>query len=323
MTNPVRWGVLGASKFALNHMAPAVHQAKGAELAAIATSSADKARPFQAFCPTMQVYGSYDALLSDPSIDAVYIPLPNHLHVEWTRRAAEAGKHVLCEKPIAMQADQIDELIALRDRTGLLLTEAYMIVHHPQWQRARQLVADGAIGDLIHVDATFSYDNRADTGNIRNRPETGGGALPDIGVYTIGCTRYVTGKEPKFVGANITWESEVDVISRVAAQFAGFSYNCLVSMRMFPRQEVTFHGDAGVLKLTAPFNAGVFDQAELHLHQPNLSVRTERFPGVNQYVRQVENFSETVRTGAKYAWSLEDAKGTQAVIDRAFASARP
>ena len=322
MTDPVRWGVLGASKFALQQMAPAIHAARGAELAAIATSSAEKAKPFQAFCPTLQVYGSYDALLTDPTIDAVYIPLPNYLHVEWTKRAAEAGKHVLCEKPIAMAADEIDELIALRDQTGLLLTEAYMIVHHPQWQRARQMVTDGAIGKLLHVDAVFSYDNSADTANIRNRPETGGGALPDIGVYTIGSTRYVTGQEPKFVSANITWENEVDVISRVAAQFQGFSYTCVVSMRMFPRQEITFHGDGGVLKLTAPYNPNVFNQAELHLHQPDFSERIERFPGVNHYVLQVENFCNTVRNGTDYPWSLEDAKGTQAVIDRAFAAAK-
>ncbi len=323
MTNPVRWGVLGASKFAREHMARAIHAADGAELAAIATSSIERAAPFQSFCPTLQVYGGYDALLADPTIEAVYIPLPNHLHVEWTRRAAEAGKHVLCEKPIAMAAEQIDELIERRDRTGLLLTEAYMIVHHPQWQRARQLIADGAIGDLIHVDTVFSYDNRADTANIRNRPETGGGALPDIGVYAIGSTRFATGQEPQVVAANITWENEVDVTSRVVAQFPGFSYTCVVSMRMFPRQEITFHGDAGVLKLTAPFNANVFNQAELHLHQPGFAVRTERFPGVNQYVLQVENFCRTLREGADYPWHLEDAKGTQAVIDRVFKAAAP
>lgn len=321
MTNPVRWGVLGASNFALNHMAPAIHMARGARLSGLATSSAEKAAPFQLFCPDLRVYDSYDALLNDPEIDAVYIPLPNHLHVEWTLKAMDAGKHVLCEKPIAMQADQIDALIAKRNETGLHATEAYMIVNHPQWKRAKHLLQDGAIGNLVHVDQVFSYNN-PDGANIRNRPETGGGALPDIGVYTLGSTRWMTGQEPETIACDITWENDVDVISRVTATFPGFSYSTVVSMRMHPRQDVVFHGDAGVIKLTAPFNPLVFGSARLELHQPELAVREERFPGANHYVLQVEAFGETLRNGADYPWSLEDAKGTQAFIDRCFAAAR-
>ncbi|WP_095590729.1 Gfo/Idh/MocA family protein [Actibacterium ureilyticum] len=317
----VNWGILGAAKFAREHMAPAINMARGARLAALATSSAEKANGFSAFCPDIQVYSSYDDLLAAPEIDALYIPLPNHLHVEWTQKALRAGKHVLCEKPIAMQADQIDALIALRDETGLLAAEAYMIVHHPQWQRAKHLIADGAIGNLIHVDGTFSYDNRADTGNIRNKPETGGGALPDIGVYTLGSARFATGQEPETVEADIAWENGVDVTSRVIARFPGFSYNCMVSMRMHPRQEMNFHGDAGLLRLTAPFNPQVFGQARIELHQPGLAIREERFPAANHYVNQVEAFCHSLRTGDPYPWRLEDARGTQAVIDRAFAAA--
>jgi predicted dehydrogenase len=129
----------------------------------------------------LRVHDSYEALLADPGIDAVYIPLPNHLHVEWTLRAIAAGKHVLTEKPVAMAAAEIDRLIAARDASGLQVAEAYMIVHHPQWQRARALLAEGAIGTLRHVDGAFSYDNRTDPGNIRNRPETGGGGIPTSG----------------------------------------------------------------------------------------------------------------------------------------------
>lgn len=319
--DPVNWGVLGAAKFAREHMAPAIHMAKGARLAALASSTAEKAKGFQAFCPDLKVYSSYDDLLAAPEIDAVYVPLPNHLHVEWAGKALRAGKHVLCEKPIAMRAAEIDDLIALRDQTGLLAAEAYMIVHHPQWQRAKQLIADGAIGNLIHVDGTFSYDNRADTGNIRNRADTGGGALRDIGVYTLGSTRFVAGQEPETVDADIEWENGVDVTSRVIARFPGFSYNCMVSMRMHPRQEMNFHGDAGLLRLTTPFNAQVFGQARIELHQPGLSIREERFPAANHYVNQVEAFCHSLRTGDPYPWTLENAQGTQAFIDRAFAAA--
>ncbi len=322
MQEPVNWGILGAAKFAREQMGPAIHAAKGARLAGLATRSPDKAAGFQAFCPDLTVHDSYDALLADPAIDAVYIPLPNTLHVEWVEKAIQAGKHVLCEKPIAMQAGDIDALITLRDQSDLLVTEAYMIVHHPQWQRARQIVQDGLIGKLLHVDGVFSYDNRADTDNIRNRPDTGGGALPDIGVYTFGSARFVTGKEPQMLAANITWENGVDTTSRIVAQFPGFSYNCVVSMRMHPRQEMTFHGDKGFFKLTAPFNPQVFGEARIELHQPGLVMQTERFPAANHYVLQVQAFCDSIRNGVEYPWHLEDARGTQDMIDRAFRAAR-
>ncbi|MDX5349805.1 MAG: Gfo/Idh/MocA family oxidoreductase, partial [Paracoccaceae bacterium] len=197
---PVRWGVLGAARFARDHMAPAIHAAQGAELAALATSDPAKAEGFRAFCPGIAVHDSYEALLADPTIDAVYIPLPNHLHVEWTLKTLAAGKHVLTEKPIALAAKEIDQIIAARDRTGLLAAEAYMIVHHPQWQRAKEWFEAGEVGELVHADVAFSF-NLTDMGNIRMKPETGGGSLRDIGVYTFGCTRFVTGAEPVDVSA--------------------------------------------------------------------------------------------------------------------------
>jgi len=320
MTDPIRWGVLGAANFARQHMAPAIHAAKGAKLADLATSSAEKAAGFQAFAPDLQIHDSYEALLADPGIDAVYIPLPNHLHMEWATRALNAGKHVLCEKPIAMQADQIDALIALRDATGLVAAEAYMIVHHPQWQRARALYRAGAIGKLILVDGVFSYDNRADPGNIRNRPETGGGSLPDIGVYTFGSARFVTGEEPQAMQARIRRENGVDVFAHVTADFTSFRYSSITSMRMFTRQEMVFHGEGGVMRLTCPFNSGVFGEAQLTLEQGGMAVTTERWPGVNQYVQQVENFGRSVREGAPYPCPLEFSRGTQRMIDMAIAA---
>ena len=172
---PVRWGIRGAAKFAREFMGPAIHAARGAQLAAVATRDVTKAEAFAAFCPGLRVHDSYDALLDDPEIDAVYIPLPNHMHVEWTLKALAAGKHVLCEKPITMHASEFDQLIAARDASGKLAAEAYMIVHHPQWQHGRQLVAVGAIGRVRHVTGAFSFDNRTDVGNIRNKAETGGG----------------------------------------------------------------------------------------------------------------------------------------------------
>nr|WP_170538325.1 Gfo/Idh/MocA family oxidoreductase [Ruegeria arenilitoris] len=323
MHNPVQWGILGAAKFARQFMGPAIHAASGARLAALATSDPAKAEPFQDFCPDLKVFDDYDALLASPEIEAIYIPLPNHLHVEWSLKALDAGKHVLCEKPMTMRAEEFDALIQKRDQTGLLAAEAYMIVHHPQWQHVRDLIADGAIGDLVHVTGAFSFDNRADTGNIRNRAETGGGGLRDIGVYVIGSARFATGQEPDTVQSAIRWEDGIDAFTEIRAQFPGFTYSAYVSIRMHPYQEVVFHGDRGLIRLTAPFNARVFGEARVELHRPGLEVLVTRFPADDHYKLQVEAFCRSVRAGDEYPCPLEFSRGTQAMIDRVFDGATP
>jgi predicted dehydrogenase len=320
MSDPIRWGVLGAAKFAREQMARAIHAAEGATFAALSTSSVDKAAGFRAFQPELMVHDSHDALLADPGIDAVYIPLPNHIHVDWTLKALAAGKHVLCEKPLAMRAGDFDAVIAARDASGLLAAEAYMIVHHPQWQKARDLYRDGAIGDLMLVDGVFSYDNSADPGNIRNRAETGGGSLPDIGVYTFGATRFVTGQEPQAVQPHIRRENGVDTFAHVGADFPTFRFSSVTSMRLAPRQCMTFHGTGGVMRLSAPFNPGVFDQAVLELERSDGQVERFRWPGVNHYIEQVEAFGRSVRQGADYPCPLEFSRGTQAMIDMVWAA---
>lgn len=315
----VRWGILGAAKFARQHMAPALHAAKGAELYAIATSDPEKAEPFKSFAPQINVHQTYDALLADANVDAVYIPLPNHLHLEWSKKALSAGKHVLCEKPITLHTDQFATLIDARDEAGKLAAEAYMIVHHPQFIRARELVQSGAIGNLVHVDATFSYNNAEDTTNIRNDPAKGGGGLYDIGVYTFGSARFVTGEEPENVPyAKLRLENGVDVFAQVTANFPSFTYSAVVSMRMFARQQITFHGDTGVVRLTCPYNANVFDIAELTLENEAMTRVHERWPAVNQYVLQVENFCRTVKEGVEYPCPLEFSRGTQKMMDMVF-----
>ena len=322
----VNWGILGAAKFAREHMGPAIHGARGARLVALATGAPARAEPFRALAPDLRVVADYATLLDDPAIDAVYIPLPNHLHVDWAAQALRAGKHVLVEKPVALRADEIDPLIALRDATGLVCAEAYMIVHHPQWQRVRALLAEGAVGRLGRVDGAFSFLNR-DPGNIRNRPETGGGVLPDIGVYVFGSVRWATGAEPVAVSADLAWEGGVDTFAQVTARMEGpggaFSYGAMVSTRLAPRQEMVFHGEEGVLRLTAPFNAGVFGEAQIHLSRPGEPDRIERFPGVRQYQLQVEAFGAAIRGEAPFPWRLEDARGTQAMIDAVYAAAGP
>lgn len=317
----IRWGILGAAKFARQHLAPAIHAARQSKLALLGTSDPAKAAPFQAIDSGLRVVGSYEAVLADPDIDAVYIPLPNTLHVEWTRRALEAGKHVLCEKPIAMRAGEIDALIALRDQTGLVAAEAYMIVHHPQWQQVRDWVQGGVIGDLLRVNATFTYDNSGDPGNIRNTVDLGGGSLPDIGVYTLGCTRFVTGQEPEgILYAHIQRENGVEVTTEAVAQFDGFTLTSLTSMRMTPHQSVTFHGSAGVIEVVTGFNPQVHGHSELRLAQPGQPTQIVQFPGVNHYVLQIEAFGAAVRGEAAYPCPLEFSQGTQRFIDMIWAA---
>ncbi len=316
---PIRWGILGAANFAKEHMAPAINAAGGAVLAGIASSNDQKAQAFLDLAPGCTHFKAYDEMLASPHIDAVYVPLPNHLHVDWTLQALESGKHVLTEKPVAMEASEIDQLIAARDRTGLLAAEAYMIAHHPQWARARALIGDGTIGDLRRVDAAFSYNNQ-DMDNIRNRAETGGGGIRDIGVYTMGAVRLATGQEPtRLHSARFEVENGVDTFAEVLFDFEGFTYQSFTSMRLANRQSVTFHGTAGVLTLTCPFNSNVFDQATLELSFPDGRVTTERWTGLNQYVLQVEAFGRSIQDGSAYAWPLEEAKGTQAMLDQVLA----
>lgn len=320
MMKPIRWGVLGAGKFAREQMTPAIHMAENAVFSAIATSDPRKAETFQAFQPGLRVFGDYEDLLADSEIDAVYVPLPNHLHVEWTLKALAAGKAVLTEKPIGLDEADFDRLIGARDDAGLLAAEAYMPVHHPQWMKARDLIAEGAIGELAHVRGMFTYNNSASPGNIRNRPETAGGGLRDIGVYPFGTARFATGQEPNSVRADISWENGVDTIARINASFPKFTFEAVVSMRMQEFQEMSFHGDRGVLHLAAPFNPLRYREASVQIGTDD-ETRVWRFPAFNQYVAQVENFGAAMRGEMVYPAPLEFSRGTQRMIDMAFAAA--
>ena len=321
MTDPIRWGIVGASNFARKSMGPALHAARGSRVTALATRSPEKAAAFADFLPDLRVESDYDALLRADDIDAIYVPLPNHLHVEWVLKALEAGKHVLCEKPIALHATEVDRLIAARDKAGLLAAEAFMIVHHPQWQRARQLLSEGTVGRLRHVETTFSFFND-DPANIRNREGMGGGGLRDIGVYAFGSVLYATEARPGDMTAKLTMEGDWDSFAEVTAAFPDFTFHTVVSTRMAPRQGVVFHGDKGVLELTAPFNAGTFDQAELVIETAMNTRTVERWPGVNQYVLQVEAFCDSVRNGMACPWTLEQTRGALEMIDRSFEAGR-
>lgn len=320
MAYRVRWGILGAAKIAREFLAPAINMSTRGDVAAIASRSAGKADPFIEAYPGLRLFDDYDAMLADPEIDAIYVPLPNSQHVEWTRRCLEAGKHVLCEKPIALRADEIDGLIAARDKAGRHAAEAFMVTHHPQWHRVRELLAAGAIGELRHVQGAFSFFN-ADAGNIRNQPDLGGGALRDIGVYPSVTTRFATGQEPVSATAKIDWDLGIDATATAMVEFPGFTMDFYVSMRMAPRQRMVFHGDKGFISLATPFNTRVYGEAEIELRGADGVSTIERFPAADHYRAQIDAFNATVLDGADYICPLEFSRDNQRMIDMIYDAA--
>jgi predicted dehydrogenase len=259
-------------------------------------------------------------LLASYDVDGVYIPLPTSQHVEWTLKAANAGKHVLCEKPIALGAGDIDQLIEARDRNKVLVCEAFMIFYHPQWAKVRELVADGAVGRLRHVQGAFTYYN-VDPSNMRNQLELGGGGLPDIGVYLSLATRLVTGKEPLRIQATIERDPKfgTDIYSSVKADFGDFEASFYCGTQMAARQLVVFHGDKGYIEVHAPFNAGDFQHPRIELHnQKHDSATVFRFPGVRQYRLEVEAFARAAAGGKDAVFTLENSVLNQRMIDAIF-----
>lgn len=320
----IRWGILGNAKIARDFVIPAIRLSRNGEVVALASRDRSKAAEVCNRFTIPVLHDDYAGLLASPDIDAVYIPLPNTLHVEWTQRAIAAGKHVLCEKPLAMHAQEIDGLIEARDRSALTVGEAFMVAHHPQWEYARRTIAEGRIGPLRMVECAFAYRN-LDAGNIRNRRDLGGGALRDIGVYPVVTTRIVTGKEPIRAQASIEWDAafRTDKLAVCLVSFEDFHLSFYCATQMARLQQMTFHGDAGWLRLEAPFNAGVYDQARVTLRLNDGSGTEDTiFPQANQYQNMVENFADAVQGKAPLVFPLESSRANQRVIDMLFAAGK-
>ena len=323
----MRWGVLGVANIAVEKVIPPIMANADCAVTAIASRSPDKASAAAAALGIEKPYGSYEALLADPDVDAVYIPLPNNLHVDWSVRAAEAGKHVLCEKPLGMNAAEIDRLIEARDRTGRAIQEAFMVWTHPQWVAARDMVRRGRIGELRAVNTVFSYNN-TDAENIRNIPETGGGGVYDIGCYAIIAARYFSGQEPLRVVSRLEFDPKfgTDRLASVLMDFEGFQSSFLCSTQLVPYQRVHLLGTAGRIEMTVPFNALV-DAPNILLFDDGSDVtggaiETIEIPTCDQYGVMASAFAQAVFAGEPPPLSLEASKANMAVIDAVFRSAR-
>ncbi len=319
MRKKVKWGVLGAAKIATVKVIPAMQQSEWSEVTAIASRSLEKAKQAASSLGIPKAYGSYEELLSDPEIEAIYNPLPNHLHVPWSIRAAEAGKHVLCEKPISLTVAECRELIAARDQTGVKIEEAFMVRSHPQWIRARALAKSGEIGDLRAMLTAFSYNNR-DPQNIRNIPEYGGGALMDIGCYPIQFSRFIFGPEPTRVLGLLERDPEMgtDRLTSAILEFPTGQSVFTCSTQMVPYQRTQILGTLGRIEIEIPVNAPPDRPQRIFVDVGE--IRTEEFPICNQYTLQGDEFSRAIREGGEVPTPLEDALRNMAVIEAVFRS---
>ncbi|CAI8020347.1 Uncharacterized oxidoreductase ORF334 [Geodia barretti] len=315
------WGVLGASLFAIEHMMPALQQAAGVRVHGIASRELAKAGAVAQRFGLAQAYGDYDSLLADPAIDVVYNPLPNHLHVPWTVKAARAGKHVLCEKPIALDAAEAASLIPVRDETGLQIQEAYVVLHHPQWQRVRALVREGRIGRLRAIQGWFSY-RLEDPDNIRNKREMGGGGLLDIGVYPLLTARYVFGAEPVRVFAAIerhpTWD--VDVLTSAVLAFPDGILNFTCSTLLAGHQHMVVHATKGgsSCPIPSPSRRAARPKSDLRFGRDlGAGRRGRRDAGEGQSVRAAGRsvFCAAVRGEAPPAFPLEESIKMMRILD--------
>jgi predicted dehydrogenase len=324
---PVRWGVLSTADIGLRKVIPAMATAEVSEVLAIASRSRESADDAASDLGIPRAYGSYRELLEDPDVEAVYIPLPNHLHPEWTKAVAAAGKHVLCEKPLAMTSDEAREMIKACRQADVLLMEGFMYRLHPMWQKTKELVDSGAIGEIRSVQSAFSYFNDDPT-NIRNIPEVGGGALYDIGCYAVNVARMLYGSEPTVVKGAVRRDPTLrtDVVTSALLDFDGRHATFVCSTQMEPGQRVDIHGTEGRLVVEIPFNIPPDRPTrilQMAAGEPPVApgIEVHEIPAANQYAVQVDAFSRAIRSGTPVPVPPEDAIANLEVIERIFADA--
>jgi predicted dehydrogenase len=319
----VRWGILSTAKIGREKVIPAMQAGKLCEVVAIASRNKEQGKLVGDQLNIPVVYDSYEKLLNDPRIDAVYIPLPNHLHVEWAKKSLQAGKHVLCEKPIGLSsAEAMQLLLAAEQNPELKIMEAFMYRFHPQWLLAKRMVNDGTIGELKTIQSFFSYYN-ADPANIRNQKETGGGGMMDIGCYCVSLSRFIFGEEPVRVSGNVEYDPVLQT-DRMASGILDFSkgtatFTC--STQLTPYQRVNIIGTEARIEIEIPFNAPTDKPTRIWLHKKD-DMEEIVFDTANQYTIQCDLFSQAILNNEPAPTALEDAVNNMKVIEAVFESAR-
>lgn len=320
----LRWGILGCAAIADRAVIPAILASETGQLMGIASRDEAKAKNKAEQFNIPKHYGSYEALLADPDIDAVYIPLPNHLHKQWTLAAAQAGKHILCEKPLALNAEEAQEMVDACKEAGVHLAEAFMYRHHPRIARAKEILASGEIGDLRAIRGCFTFNGAANKNDIRFVKEWGGGSLFDVGCYPLSAARLIMGVEPEAVTVHALFSPEhgdVDMMASGLVEFPGnvaLSFDC--GMWATYRNELEIIGTEGTIVLTPSFLPPA-DQDGLTIHVGN-QIRKEDAYGTNAYVIQCDQFARTVWGEEAPAFSAQDAVSNMRLLDACVASAR-
>jgi len=316
----VRWGVLGVANIFVKKVLPPLSKSGLVDLAAIASRSEDKARSAAEAFGITRWYGAYEDLLADPDIEAVYIPLPNHLHAQWIRKAADAGKHILCEKPLALNAEEAASFAEYAAKRGVRLMEAFMYRFHPQWQRARELTRVGEVGEILAVQTTFAYDLK-DPDNIRNKPAMGGGALMDIGCYAVSMPRFIFGREPERVIGLFTRDPsfKTDILSSAILDFGGSRSVFTVATQCFQAQRVDIFGTSGRMHIGIPLNMYPDVPPELTVIT-KFGERRPILPAADQYGLEFEAFSQALRQELPVPTPAADAVANQKVLDALFRS---
>jgi predicted dehydrogenase len=327
MSEPVRWGVLGVAKIATEKVIPAMQRGALCRIDAIASRDAARAKAAADQLGVGKAYGSYEELLADPAIEAVYNPLPNELHVPWTEKALAAGKHVLCEKPIALDAAQAQRLIEARAKSGKLVAEAFMVRYHPQWRRVREIVRSGAIGEVGAIQTLFTY-RLLDPGNVRNRPP-GGGGLYDIGCYAIVAGRFFFGADPQRAVALVDRDPvlRVDRTTSGLVDFGGGRHlDFTVATQLVPYQRVQLCGTRGRIEIQIPFNAPANGATRIMVDDGSAldgsGIAVETLPPCDQYGLEADAFSRAVRGKLPLPYGIDDALVNMRVIDALFRSER-
>ena len=312
----VRFGILGSARIARQKVIPAMQRGSHCAVTAIASRDGERARRIAAELGIERSYGSYQDLLSDPDVDAVYIPLPNHLHVPWSIEALEAGKHVLCEKPVGLDVEEARRLAgAAEDHPELKVMEAFMYRHHPQWRRTKELVDGGAIGELCAIQSAFSYYND-DPGNVRNQAEIGGGGLMDIGCYCISLARFLFDREPDRVAGDMKIHPEfgTDFLTSGVLDFGHGTSSFVCATLMAPHQHVDVFGADGKIAVQIPFNAPP-DEPTVILHSRDGRTDEVEFEATDQYTIQGDLFAQAVLNDTDVPTPLGDAVANMEVID--------
>ena len=319
----IRWGILSTAKIGTEKIIPAMQQGQLCDITAIASRGLDRAQAAAGELGIPKAYGSYEELLADADIDAVYNPLPNHLHVSWSIKALEAGKHVLCEKPIGLTSDEGQQLVdAGKQHPNLKLMEAFMYRHHPQWQRARRLVNDGQIGELRTINSFFSYFNDDPT-NIRNIADIGGGGLMDIGCYPISVSRFIFAGEPERVLGTVEYDPNLktDRLASAVLDFGRGTSTFTCSTQLTPFQRVNIYGTEGRVEIEIPFNAPPDKPCKMW-HQHGSEIEEIVFDICDQYAIQGDLFSAAILNDTAVPTPIEDAVGNMKVIEAIVASGK-